>query len=370
MQVRYFEKRPGAWHLDFWVDGKRKRPFGGCTEAEARKQAPQVIARVLQGDALAAVAPSALTIDPLTRTVGAPGTSTLGGKTIQQAFNEALRTRERWMQSKDKKTLHQTFGQLGLGGDFPVAGLTRDKVRELRAAWMDEPGKRKDTKLSASTVNHRLSMLSVLLEVCDLPPHGVRHLSTKGNQRTRRALAHEVAAVQSWLLANATRKGALALADIITVALETGAREGELLRIQPGDLLGDTVTFRETKNGSTRTVPLPPASQRILEARKALPGGPFGELSNSQLGALWNDAKAACGIEDDEFVFHLLRHEAASRMTDAGVQPLVIAAILGHESLATTKRYTHANQQAMRDAQAQVAHRALLSTVQQAGRMQ
>lgn len=365
MQVRYFEKRPGAWHLDFWVDGKRKRPFGGVTEAEAKKNAPTVIARALGSEQAQTGQPFAAPNAPVQGTIPARG-----GPTMQEAYDLGMRTRKSWMQSKDKRTLRQTFGQLGVPTDFPVAGLTRDKVRALLAMWLQEPGKRKDTKLSPSTVNHRLSMLSALLEVADLPPHGVKHLSVRGNERTRRALAHEIAAIQSWLLANAVRKGALALADLITVALETGAREGELLGIQPGDLLGDTVTFRDTKNRGTRTVPLPPASQRILEARKALPGGPFGELGNRQLGVLWNEAKAACGITDDEFVFHLLRHEAASRMAEAGVQDFVMAAILGHESLVTTKRYTHTNQQAMRDAQQAVAQRALLQTVPQQGRMQ
>ena len=54
------------------------------------------------------------------------------------------------------------------------------------------------------------------------------------------------------------------------------------------------------------------------------------------------------GIED--FRFHDLRHTAATRMGEAGIDPFTIAAISGHKSIAMTASYTHATQQAKRRA--------------------
>lgn len=360
MKIRYFEKRGQIW-LDFRdATGARRRVPSGCADlAAAERAAPGILARHL--------APAAPPSRPATRTVPASP----GSMTLREAFKLGMRTREEWIQSKDKVTLERTYAGIGLPDEFPVAQLTRDKVRELRAEWMLQPGKRKGTTLSASTINHRLSMLNVLLQVADLDTHGVRHLSVKKGRRTRRIQQREVQAVQSWLLANAHLRGALALCDMITVALEIGAREGELLGLEAGDLTADTATFRDTKNSTTRVVPLPPASQRILAARRGLPGGPFAELTQSQLGNLWAQARAAIGLaHDPEFVFHALRHECASQMAEAGVHPMVMQAVLGHSSIATTQIYTHASLQAMRDAQLAVQQRAALQTIPEGGRMQ
>ena len=40
--------------------------------------------------------------------------------------------------------------------------------------------------------------------------------------------------------------------------------------------------------------------------------------------------------------FHDLRHTAATRLADAGVNVIVMAEILGHGDIMTTKRYSHA----------------------------
>jgi integrase len=352
VNVRYFEKRPGAWHLDFRANGERYRPYGGPTEAAARKEAPAIIARVLSAGT--AVAP-AVAVAPQAGTVAVQGA---GGKTLLEAYKLALRVREQWIKSKDKKTLQQTFDAIIEGSkgklteSSPCAILTRDFVRDLRAVWLQERGKRKGTTLSASTVNHRLSMLSVLLEVCDLPPHTVKHLSTKGNQRERRITDQEVKAMQSWLLAKHERAGALSMVDLITLGLELGARQGELLALQWGDVAQGTVTFRDTKNHMSRTIPLTQATRVVLERRREThKASPFEDLDQDRVTDLWDQARAGIGLsEDQEFVFHGLRHECLSRLADKGVNSLTLKAIAGHESVTTTERYVKTNLGAMQAA--------------------
>ena len=58
-----------------------------------------------------------------------------------------------------------------------------------------------------------------------------------------------------------------------------------------------------------------------------------------------NGFRAACreaGIQD--FRFHDLRHTTGTRLADAGTDTFAIAEVLGHRTLQTTKRYTHATE--------------------------
>lgn len=318
MNIRYFEKRPGAWHLDFRrLDGTRCRPYGGATEKEARANTQRLIA-MAEGPREATLPTS--------------------GPTLRASFEVALKVREKWLQAKDKGSLETTYRGLGLPDAFPLAGLSRDKVRELRAKWMAEPGKRQGTKLAPSTINHRLSMLSVLLEVQDMAPHNVKHLSTKGNARHRRISDAEFTQMRNWAI-DSRLKDSSEFYRLMVAGLETGARLGELLTVLPADVRENSVTFRSTKNHLSRTVPLTPAAKAALSTAGGLLG-PFPALTVDRVTALWSAMRASMGLaEDHNFVFHLLRHECASRLADRGLGAHTIMAMLGHESIKTSEGY-------------------------------
>jgi integrase len=319
MNIRYYEKTPGRWHLDIrCADGRRLRPYGGPTEATARKESKAIIARVF-----------AAPVAPTPAIVPVPEAA---GPTLLKTYEKALKVREEWLQSKDKGTLATTYRGLKLPDSHPMAALTRDAVRELRGKWMAEPGKRKGTTLAASTINSRLSMLSVLLEVEDLPPHTVKHLSTKGNARHRRISDTELAAMTAWAQSSHL-KDAPAFGRLMVAGLEAGGRLSELLGAEV-DLKERTATFRDTKNSLSRTVPLTEAAARALEA-------PWpASLTADRVTALWDAMRASMGLAGDHrFVFHLLRHECASRLADRGLGSHTIMAMLGHENITTSESY-------------------------------
>ena len=54
---------------------------------------------------------------------------------------------------------------------------------------------------------------------------------------------------------------------------------------------------------------------------------------------LWKQAKKRAGLDD--FRFHDLRHEAVSRLVEAGLSDQEVAAISGHKSMQMLRRYTH-----------------------------
>ncbi len=138
------------------------------------------------------------------------------------------------------------------------------------------------------------------------------------------------------------------LQPFVLAALHTGARRGELLGLTWAnvDLDRKLVRFVNTKNGEDRTVPL---SATLAATLKRLPlrlkGGavfrdPAGEplTYNGYRGSFEGTAKRA-GLTG--FVFHDLRHSAASFMVQAGVPLNTVRAILGHKSLDMTLRYAH-----------------------------
>ena len=131
--------------------------------------------------------------------------------------------------------------------------------------------------MASGTVNHRLSMLSVLLDIAELPGHKVKHLSTRGNHRTRRISDDELGQLAQWLGSRDHLKGAYTFRDLIIVAVQTGARQGELLGLTWHDVTPTTLTFRDTKNSESRTVPLTAPARVVMAGRAGLAGGPFSD---------------------------------------------------------------------------------------------
>lgn len=345
MKIRYFEKRGELW-IDFRDSqgGRRRVPTGKTTQDAAERAAPAVIARI---EAALTAGAESIPKAPTGWTIAK------SEHTFESAYKRGLRVREKWIEAKDKATLNATFEAIAeyWGADQPLSKANKEATLRWREVMLKTPGKRKGSTLSHSTINHRLSMLSVLLEVAELPPHGVKHLSVRGNNRVRRISDKEVDAMCEWLRARPERPGTLAMAALITVGLETAARQGELLGILWADVGEDSLTFRKTKNGKTRTIPLTMEARRVLEGRRYVAGGPFFDLSQDRCTALWDLARDALGLADDHnFVFHGLRHEKLSRLADSGANAMVMQTYAGHDSVETTQRYTHASMGAMRGA--------------------
>lgn len=128
---------------------------------------------------------------------------------------------------------------------------------------------------------------------------------------------------------------------LVLLALETAMRQGELLslRWEHINLTRRTAHLLTTKNGDSRTVPL---STRAVEILSNLPHSIDGRVFPLTCGAVKQAFSRACKralISD--VVFHTLRHEAVSRLFERGLNPMEVAAVSGHKTLAMLKRYTH-----------------------------
>jgi integrase len=138
------------------------------------------------------------------------------------------------------------------------------------------------------------------------------------------------------------------LYTIVVLALSTGARRGELLSLHwlDVDLKRGMLTFRKTKNGETRAVPLTGYALEVLtqhaKIRRLDTALVFPERTGTRpmsIREAWKFAVKRAGITN--FRFHDLRHSAASYLAMGGASLAEIAEVLGHKTLQMTKRYTH-----------------------------
>ncbi len=131
------------------------------------------------------------------------------------------------------------------------------------------------------------------------------------------------------------------LAAIVTIALETAMRQGEILALtwDVVDLEKRMVTLEHTKNGEKRVVPLSTTAVRVLAG---LPRNLNGRVWTYGQEGVKYAFPAACrraGIEG--LRFHDLRHESTSRLFERGFNPMEVSAVTGHKTLQMLKRYTH-----------------------------
>jgi len=126
-----------------------------------------------------------------------------------------------------------------------------------------------------------------------------------------------------------------AMAALIVVLIDTGCRLSEVLK--SSRLPVKALTVHETKNGTSRTVPLTP------RAREALPQVPL--WTAMQAIGRFSRLRDKAGLPDVSL--HTLRHTCASRLVQGGMDLYRVKEWLGHSSITVTQRYAHLNEAAL-----------------------
>ena len=159
------------------------------------------------------------------------------------------------------------------------------------------------------------------------------------------------------------------LRPLVILEIHTGMGRGELLSLRWANvdfsrgLIHVMNSHREqTKSGHSRSIPMNRIARQQLLSLQTQSGDTEYVFVNRKTGNPRTDVKSgfrsACrdaGLED--FRFHDLRHTAATRLGDAGVDTRRIMAILGHRCMQTSARYTHATDGGLRRAMATLAQR-------------
>src|SRR5262249_50036556 len=130
------------------------------------------------------------------------------------------------------------------------------------------------------------------------------------------------------------------LTDIVTIALETGMRRGEIMALvwERIDLSRGVIKLEITKSGKRREVPMRGV---VYDALVGLPGPREGQLWPSRTfpREAWDFAVERANLED--FHFHDCRHHFASWFMMRGGNLQELKEILGHASLKMVLRYSH-----------------------------
>lgn len=187
-----------------------------------------------------------------------------------------------------------------------LEALGRDRLASVRLRDLDAPHvaewqERRLRAVSGASVRRERNLLNNVFEIArkewrwltKKPFDGVRR-PKDGKPRTRVATQAE----QAKLLKEASP----ALRRVITIALETGMRAGEIASNPP--IKGSVAYLEDSKSGEGRGVPL---SAKALEAfEEPIP------MTAGSISELFSRLCVECGIEG--LTFHDLRHTACTRI--------------------------------------------------------
>lgn len=246
-------------------------------------------------------------------------------------------------------------------GDVPIKDIDVDHWDRLMEAMVDGALSPR-TRQYVALVLRQVLAFAYSRKLVPFPPPAARDVGATigkgGNRRTRTLTAKELNAILQAL----SERDRNAYAITFFCAL-TGCRFGEAAGLKWKDVdfsVGDA-TFENTKNGTSRTIPLPDSLLDFLnELRSQSPiaghvflngvGSPY-----TQPPQPFRDTVADLGLNEgrgkrDRVVFHTLRHTAATRLAKAGTSLPDLQALGGWKSPVMALRYAHSDDKSKRKA--------------------
>ena len=244
-----------------------------------------------------------------------------------------------------------------------IAGYQKDRLREGAAP---------------KTINLELGTLRAILRRhriwANLQPD-VKMLTVRDDVGKALTVGEETR-----LLAACGKSRSRALLPVVTLALNTGMRRGEILALRwtQVDFLSERLTVGKSKTeaGHGRGIPLNATALKVLQGwatnfsdRKpehfVFPAERYGLAGDNEtphshslaldkpLGSLKEAWESAKNKADVKCRFHDLRHSACTRLVERGVPLPVIASLLGWSAGTTVRmarRYGHITAEAQRNA--------------------
>jgi integrase len=171
-------------------------------------------------------------------------------------------------------------------------------------------------------------------------------VTSKSRERDRRPTLEELDKLIGHF--GAKRAGSNPMADIVLFALFSTRRQEEITRLAWADL--DTehgrVLVRDMKHpgekiGNDQWLDLPPEAMAVIQ-RQPRTGDRIFPASTDAISASFTRACKMLGIAD--LHFHDLRHDGISRLFEMAWSIPHVAAVSGHRSWQSLKRYTHIRQ--------------------------
>jgi integrase len=318
-------QRGDSWYYDFWFKGVRyRRSLGPVSKATAQAQERKQRVAVAE----ARVAPQVVLDVPLLRDFV---------QTFLANYGPGRRS------STVERCRSLLAPLVGRFGGLPLEALRTLEIEDYRR-------ERLRAGYAISTVNQEVSALVRVLRTAKrwkiIPQVPIDLSPLRGDERDPRVLSP---AEEPVLLAACNQR----LRAVVSFALQTGLRRGELMTLRWSDIDWELRTVRiraaVAKGRRTRTIPLSDTALTLLRQRRlAEPLGDhvvFGYRNFAK--SFWHMTRRA-GLTD--VTPHTLRYTFATRLLEAGVNVRTIQRWLGHASLRTTERYTHPSLEHEREA--------------------
>lgn len=195
------------------------------------------------------------------------------------------------------------------------------------------------TVLRLVGVHKRLNLPDVVGQARPLLAH--MGLIGGGGKRERRPDADELARIVELL----AQRGQV-YADVVTFAVGTAMRRGEIVKLQRADLDADKrlILVRDRKDprqkvGNDMWVPLLGPMWDLVQAQPTSADGRVFPLHEQTISKYFKEACDALGIVD--LHFHDLRHHGVSLLFEQGFDIPRVAMVSGHKSWGSLKRYAN-----------------------------
>lgn len=290
---------------------------------------------------------------PICRTFRTEDEARLFARNQERSSTDLVTVKQAVEEYRKLRTEGRRVIKSGSNEDFMLRHLVRDlgseRPSQLTPRRLREwAGMRASAGAGAYTVDMELTKLGTVLRYAAaslniLMPDVTRgarpllaHIGLIGaaNQRDRRLLPGE----EAQLLERAPAW----LGEMIRFALDTAMRRGEIVRLHAKDVdhVKRLILIRDRKHprqklGNNQWVPLLGGSYDLIKAK---PGILF-PYSGERVSDTFRLVCQVAGIEG--LHFHDLRHEAVSRLFEAGFTVEQAALVSGHRDWRSLKRYTH-----------------------------
>jgi len=316
----------GKWYVDFTFNKKRIRAFGGYTKDQARNTLTK------------------MRMEKLNEKMGFKKQEKKPEISFEKFADEFIELYAK----QNKKSWERDEWSLKNLKPF----LKNKMLREIGPELIENYKVKRKTKVSEATINREIALLKTIFNKAvewgkiDANPLSKVKKFKENHLKDMRILKDEEALK---LIDSANSH----LKPILIIALNTGMRRSEILSLKWEHLnfkIG-LISVKDSKSGDHEV----PMNYMVFDTLKELPQNHeyvfFNPKTKTYIKDVKNSFKAACSNAKIEGLrFHDLRHSAASRMIQAGVDLVTVSRILGHSSIQMTMRYVHSTTDIIRDA--------------------
>ncbi len=325
-------RRGRVWWMSFSYGGKQVRR---STEATDRKLAEKIYHKVMSQIAEGKWFVPERGVD----------------KTVKELLERYLRDHSA---PNKAPSSHRSDKSVSLHLNRALGDLT---LKEVRPSLLAEyKAKRRVEGAAAKTINIELGILSHAFQLA------VREWEWVAENPVLRVSKEKVRnQIERWLTVEEERQLLAAspvwLQEIITFAVNTGLRQGEILNLQWSkvDLFRRTITLLEQKNGAKDTLPVNGKALEVLKARAKVRSlksdyvfynGACNRLDARDLLRVFYPVMRKAEVKN--FRFHDLRHTFATRLVQAGVDIYTVQKLGRWKTISMVMRYAHHHPESLR----------------------